>query len=94
MMRFKSPHGVVLLTEERKYHILKFHPDVGSYFRYFAAALAEPEHEVRSIHDSSVVICYRYIKHRRKYLAIVVKIGSHPFVLTAYLAKKPKRDTL
>ena len=93
-MRFASPYGIVTLTDERKAHIFTFHPDVASCLPYFATTLANPGTTVVSTHDSTVVICYRLLTRRKKYLAIVVKTTKPPFVLTAYLAKKPKGSTL
>mgnify|MGYP001560058836 CR=1 FL=1 len=93
-MRFHSPYGIVTLTDERKQHILAFHPDVVRALPYFETTLAEPEWLVRSVHDQRVVICYRFLARQKKYLAIVVKITKHPFILTAYLAKKLKQDIL
>jgi len=94
MMSFESSYGIVLLTDERKEHILQFHPDIRGSLRYFGATLANPEHEIYSVHDPLVVICYRFLPKRKRFLAIVVKLGKRPFVLTAYLAKSIKRDTL
>lgn len=93
-MRFISPHGIITLTEERKAHILAFHPDIATCLSYFARTLVEPDVTVVSMHDPAVVICYRLLARRKKYLAIVVKVTHHPFILTAYLAKKPKRGIL
>jgi len=93
-MRFSSPYGIITLTDERKAHIFAFHPDVELCFSHFADTLAHPDITVVSAHDSSVVICYRFLARRKKYLAIVMKLTRHPFILTAYLAKKPKQGIL
>ena len=93
-MRFASPYGVITLTDERKVHIFAFHPDVAKCLSLFAPTLARPDITIISVHDSTVVICYRLLARRKKYLAIVVKLTKHPFVLTAYLAKKPKQGIL
>ncbi len=93
-MRFNSPYGIVTLTDERRMHIFAFHPDVAHCLPHFALTLASPDITVVSVHDPTVVICYHFLARRKKYLAIVVKITRHPFVLTAYLAKKPKRSIL
>lgn len=85
---------MVTLTDERKTHIFAFHPDVASCLPYFADTLANPDMTVVSVHDSTVIICYRFLARRKKYLAIVVKLAKHPFVLTAYLAKKSKQGIL
>ena len=93
-MKFSSPYGIVTLTNERKEHILTFHPDIIRYFFRFTETLTNPDFVISSVHDSSVVICYRFLAHQKKYLAIVVRTGAHPFILTAYLAKKPKHSIL
>ena len=93
-MKFASPYGIVTLTDERKAHILTFHPDVTRCLSRFAETLANPDIAISSVHDPTVVICYRFLTRRKECLAIVVRIGSHPFILTAYLAKKPKRAIL
>lgn len=94
MRKFESPYGMVTLTNERWQHILEFHLDVAGCIRYFEQTLARPEQEIRSTHDASVVIFYRFLPRRKRYLAVVVKTGARPFVLTAYLAKKPKSDII
>lgn len=93
-MRFSSPYGIITLTDERKDHIFTFHPDVARCLSHFADTLTNPDAVVVSVHDATVVICYRLLVRRKKYLAIVIKLTKHPFVLTAYLAKKPKRGIL
>lgn len=94
MMHFDSPHGRIALTDERKQHIIASHPDVAQHFAYFGTTLADPHLEKRSVHDPSVIICYRFLAHRKKYLAVVIKTGPRPFVLTAYLVKRPKGVTI
>jgi hypothetical protein len=93
-MRFGSPYGIITLTDERRAHIFAFHPDVAPCLPHFADTLANPDAASISIHDSTVIICYRLLARRKKYLAIVVKLTKHSFVLTAYLAKKPKQGIL
>ncbi|MEK9154001.1 MAG: hypothetical protein AAB798_00865 [Patescibacteria group bacterium] len=94
MQYFDSPLGRIAISEERKRHILAFHPDVIPCLRYLADTLSDPEFSMRSVNDASVTICYRSIPRRRIYLAVVVKTGSRPFILTAYLVQKPKRRTM
>ena len=93
-MRFSALYGSITLTDERKEHIFAFHPDVARCLPHFAPTLAHPDITIVSVHDSTVVICYRLLAPRKKYLAIVVKLTKYPFVLTAYLAKKPKHGIL
>lgn len=85
---------MITLTEERKAHIFAFHPDIARCLSYFAETLANPDIAIGSVHDTSVVICYHFLARKKKHLAIVVKITKHPFILTAYLAKKPKGGIL
>ena len=94
MNKFQSPYGRIALTDERRRHILQFHPDVRGCFRYFAATLAEPDYVAVSKHDPSVIISYRLLPRQKRYLAIVIKTGSQLFVLTAYLVQKPKNAKL
>ena len=93
-MRFVSSFGIITLTDERKTHICAFHPDIIGCLPFFADTLANPDITIISAHDPTVVICYSLIARRKKYLAIVIKTGLRPFVLTAYIAKKPKQGTL
>jgi len=94
MKKFASPFGLVILTNERERHILEFHPDVRKYVQHFASTLAQPEMTVGSKQDPASIICYRYLPRPKRYLAIVVKTGSKPFIITAYVAKKPKSTRL
>lgn len=94
MRYYHSPFGRVALADERLQHILRFHPDVASCVRFFGETLEAPERTGKSVHDPDVIICYRYLPRRRRFLAIVIKTGDYPFVLTAYIAKKTKRGTL
>ena len=94
MRYYDSPFGRIALTDERLRHILAFHPDVATCVHYFTEALASPEHTRVSTHDQNAIICYRYLPRRKKFLAIVVKTGAHPFIVTAYLARKMKKSNL
>ena len=94
MKYYDSPFGHVALTDERLEHILDFHPDVRPCLRNFVETLDHPEQIIVSVHDKDAVICYRYLRRRRRFLAIVVKTGAHPFIVTAYLARKVKKGTL
>ncbi len=92
MRIFRSPWGDVELTEERKEHIVFFHPEVASCLRFFPFALAKPQDVHSSKHDEKVIICYYFLAQRRTYLAIVIKLKPKSnFVLTAYLTKKIKK---
>jgi hypothetical protein len=86
-MRFSSSYGTITLTDERKEHIFAFHPDVIHCLHHFAEILANPNGVIMSVHDATVVIYYRFLARKKKYLAIVVKLTKHQFILTAYLHK-------
>lgn len=91
MKVFLSRWGKIELTEERKRHIVAFHPDITPYIRYFETTLQEPEQAIRSKHDPNVFICYHQLPRRKPFLAIVVRIKpSNNFILTAYLTNKIK----
>ncbi len=91
MRTFRSRWGEIEFTEERREHIIFFHPEVAPCLRLFPLVLAAPQKIVRSAHDETVIICYYFLAQRRKYLAIVVKLRPKSnFVLTAYLTKKIK----
>ncbi|OGL86393.1 hypothetical protein A3I40_01345 [Candidatus Uhrbacteria bacterium RIFCSPLOWO2_02_FULL_48_12] len=92
MRIFRSPWGKIELTEERKQHIVSFHPDIAPYLRYFDATLRVPKRIARSKHDKDVIICYRQLPRRKLFLAIIFRLKPHNnFILTAYLANKIKR---
>ena len=94
MRYYRSPFGRVALTDERLQHILRFHPDVVPCVHLFAKTLEASDNTISSIHDTNALICYRYLPRRRRFLAIVVKTGDQPFIVTAYLARKMKKGTL
>lgn len=93
MQKFGSTFGTLELTDERRAHILTFHPEVKQYYKYFAKALLRPEIIRRSKSDPQVLILYYKIP-RKKYLAIVIKINARKFILTAYLASKIQHSNL
>ncbi len=94
MRIFRSSWGPVELTDERKQHILLFHPDVASCLKFLGPTIFRPQKVLHSTHDIRVIICYSFLASRRQYLAVVIKLkpGGN-FVLTAYLAKKIKRTS-
>ncbi|MBI4159735.1 hypothetical protein HY504_01080 [Candidatus Wolfebacteria bacterium] len=91
MGKFESPFGAVELTEERKRHILVFHPEVRRYKNHFPNTLAHPQFIRRSKYDPAVYILYGLVP-AKKYLAIVVKTNNRNFILTAYLTKILKQS--
>lgn len=72
MKIFDSSFGHIELTDERKKHILFFHPEVRSYDRHFSKTLSIPDAIRRSKHDPKVLIFYKRIREKR-YLAVTVQ---------------------
>ena len=93
METFDSPFGSIELTDERLSHILTFHPEVNAVRKYFAKTLQKPEIIRRSKSDTRVLILYHEIPGK-KYLAIVTRINSRKFILTAYITDKIQRSNL
>ena len=88
MLRYETSFGTIELTEERKDHILRFHPEVSGVLNEFERTLQLPDSIIRSQYDPEVRIWYRYLPQHKKLLAIVVKMNTRHFILTAYLTKK------
>ena len=90
-MRFKSKIGKIIeLTQERKDHILEFHPDLKVHFSKIPKVLEDPDQIRKSKHDPKVLLFYKYFANIKggKYLAVVVKINKRNFILTSYLTDK------
>lgn len=91
MRIYQSLFGPVELTDERKEHILFFHPDVRSYFNHFQKALLQPGILRRSKHDPKVILFYTKIR-KDKYLAVTVKTNHRFFVLTAHFTSRVQHN--
>jgi hypothetical protein len=86
--RFKDVFGnAILLTEERKRHILLRHPEVKEFLHLVGEALADPDVVVRSRLDPTVSL---YHKKHKGYVVVVVKT-TEQFVLTAYTSVAVKQ---
>lgn len=90
--RFEDSAGQrVELTDERRAHIVQYHPDVVPFLDRMAQALRAPDMLRQSTQDPNVVVHYRYFADLLggKYLVVVVKTtGGRRFVLTAYLTRR------
>lgn len=89
--RYKSKIGrIVELTQERKEHILEFHPDVESYLMKIPSTLESPDKIRRSRHNPEVLLFYKYFPEirRGKYFVAVAKVNERSFILTCYLTDK------
>ena len=86
---FDSPFGPIELTDERKYHILTFHPEVRGVWQRIPETLARPAATRRSKYDSNVLIVYGTISKNLS-LAVVIKRNARNFILTAYVTRSIK----
>lgn len=82
----------IILTEERKQHILDFHPDLKPYFNKISEVLNKPDEIRRSNEDKNVLIFYKFYDNilNGKYVAVVTRINKRNFILTSYLTDKIK----
>lgn len=87
MKSYASSFGKIDLTTERLQHILEFHPEVKKEQKFFQAALKSPDVIRSSKSDLHVRIFYKKIR-TNKFLAVVVKVNTRNFILTAYLTNK------
>ncbi len=81
------------MTDERLRHILE-HREMVEMEAAVEETLLDPELVVQSASDEEAHMCYRRFTGTRvgdKWLCVVLKDTSDPFVLTAYLTDKPKR---
>jgi len=90
-MKFKSKiRRIIELTEERKNHIIEYHPDIKPHLFKIPNALKHPDQIRKSRHNPEVLLFYKYFANIKKYLAVVVKIDKRNFILTCYLTDKIK----
>lgn len=90
-MKYKSILGKAIeLTDERKEHILLYHPDLKPYFSKVKNVLLKPGEIRISKSDISVLLLYKYFVNiiKGKYIAVTVKTNARWFILTAYLTKR------
>lgn len=81
----------VELTDERRAHILLYHPDAAPFLGRVAEALRTPDVLRQSTEDAKVLVHYKHFADilGGKYLAVVVKsTNGRRFVLTAYLTRR------
>lgn len=91
MKKYQSVLGKEIeLTEERKHHILTFHPDLVPHFDKFPEVFLSPDKVRVSVTDPKVLLFYKNFATigLDKYLCIPVKKNSRWFILTAYLTKR------
>lgn len=80
------------LTDERRAHILTYHPDVGPFLDRVGEVLASPDLLRRSGQDPEVVLFYKLYSDilGGKYMVVVVKENERSFILTVYLTKSTR----
>ena len=91
MIWFESKLGKEIeLTEERKQHILTFHPEITQHLDKFAQVLLNPDGIRRSISDKKVLLFDKSFASigSENHLRIAVKTNERWFILTAYLTKR------
>ncbi len=98
MKTFRDYRGQsVLLTEERRKHILE-HPEMKEMIKFIKETLFRPQQVVQSLSDKDARLYYRFYigtKVGNKYLCVVVKIVKYEaFILTAYLTDSIKKGEI
>lgn len=80
------------LTDERRDHILTYHPDVGPFLDRVGEVLASPDLLRRSAQDPEVVLFYKFYSDilNGKYMVVVVKENQRSFILTVYLTNSTR----
>ena len=85
----------VRLTDERRQHLLKNHPEMKVWIDKIGIVLAQPEHVVQSRADPEAELFYVWQEQTRvgpKYLCVVVVAKADDvFVLTSYLTDVIKK---
>ena len=97
MRRFTDEHGnEVRLTDERRGHILRRHPEMAFHLHRFADTIASPDAVSSSKSNPTVQLYYRLypdIRGRSRYVCLVVKRErTYSFILTGYLDRRIKGE--
>jgi hypothetical protein len=74
----------VRLTEERKNHIIEFHPELRNQMDLISEVLLDPEKVVESKSDDSIELFYRYYTNTmvgEEYLCVVVKVFDDDYFI-------------
>ena len=81
------------LTDERWFHIVKEHPEVGQYKDRIQEVLVSPEYVKMSNRDSEVLLYYKFYKDifRGKYMIAAAKKQSRSFILSCYITDVLKK---
>lgn len=79
-------------TDERRRHILQYHPDLAPFLDRLGEVLIGPNEIRKTSEDPEVLLFYKFYSDilRGKYIVVVVKVNDRSFILTAYLARRVK----
>ena len=91
MSIFNSPTlGNIVLTAERKNHILTAHPELKSGLKKLSVVLSTPDEIRRSRFDKNVLLFYKFFANIKngKYISVAIKTGNRNFILTAYITDR------
>ena len=82
----------LLLSDERRQHILREHPEMAAHLKRLPAVFAAPNVVKRSHWDAQVHLYYRYEPAiwGGKYLLGVARMGRPCGILTAYITDRVK----
>ena len=85
-------NNTIELSEERRKHILEFHPDLKPYFSKIAEVLHNPDQIRKSKQDENVLLFYKFFSDVKdgKYITVVAKFNKTNFILTSYITDKIK----
>lgn len=90
-MNYKTKIGNVILTPERKTHIIQHHPIMEDYLVNLSDVLEEPDEIRYSSRNDEILLFYRYFDNIEEGKYIVVIVNSiEKSVTTAYLSHRIK----
>ncbi|MGA2463633.1 MAG: hypothetical protein ABSH06_04695 [Thermodesulfobacteriota bacterium] len=81
------------LTSERRFHIVREHPEVSEYSYLFTEVLSDPDYVKKSNRDDDVLLYYKFFENIKygKYLLIALKKNLRSFILTCYITDVLKK---
>jgi hypothetical protein len=79
-------------TDERRRHILHYHPDLAPFLDRLGEVLISPNEIRKTFEDPQVLLFYKFYPDilRGKYIVVAVKVNDRSFILTAYLTRRMK----
>ena len=86
-MKLSVEHPKPVLDKLPPQEIARVVPELLNQYREVLGS--KPDFVEEDLYRSKIIYYYKYIKERRKYIMVVVKItNNHGYVLTAYLTEK------